>query len=82
MYNASSTTVPAMEALVRRYRFYPLDTFSSIAAFGSDVDCATDREACELARRMLGESGDAEVWQGTRYVAQVSAPKPGTERAT
>lgn len=72
---------PAMEASVRRYRFYPLNTASSIAACGSDVDCANDREACELARRMLGESGDVEVWQGTRFVAQVSASEPGAERA-
>ena len=66
---------------MRRYRIYPLNIASHIAAFGSDVDCVNDREACALAQEMLGGDGEAEVWQGARYVGQVSAPGPEAGRA-
>lgn len=66
---------------MRRYRIYPLNIASHIAAFGSDVDCADDREACTLAQEMLSGGGEAEVWQGARYVGQVSAPEPGAGAA-
>ena len=64
---------------MRRYRIYPLNLANHIAAFGSDVDCVDDHEACALAQEMLGGDGQAEVWQGARYVGQVSASEPGAE---
>jgi hypothetical protein len=67
---------------VRSYRIYPLNIAGHIAAFGSNIDCVNDREACALAQEMLGGDGYAEVWQGARYVGQVSASEPDADRAT
>lgn len=67
---------------MRSYRIYPISIAGQIAAFGSNIDCVNDREACALAQEMLGGDGHAEVWHGTRYVGQVSASEAEVDKAT
>jgi hypothetical protein len=41
---------------------------------GADIDCADDAEAIEAAERLVGEY-PVELWQDTRMVARLEAPK-------
>ena len=54
-----------------KYRIYQVDHGHIVSR--SDANCASDREACELAQRMLEGAGQAEVWDGPRCLGRVSA---------
>ena len=53
------------------YRIYRLDNGGKFSP-GTDVRCDDDKDACELARRMIARNQHAEVWSGVRLVRRVS----------
>lgn len=53
------------------YNINLLDSGGHIVS-GTRAECASDREACALARRLLNVNGQAEIWAGHRRVGQVS----------
>ncbi len=54
-----------------KYRIYQVDRGHIVSR--NDANCATDREVCELAQRMLEGADQAEVWDGPRCLGRVSA---------
>ncbi len=63
------------------YRIYLLDGAGRILR-AADAQCASDEAAYEAARGFLGRNGQAEVWQGTRCLGQVTVPPPVPEPRT
>ena len=60
-----------------RIQIYPLDSRGKFTP-GTDAECGSDKEACELAQRMIAKDQDAEVWSGTRLVRRVSGASATT----
>jgi hypothetical protein len=56
-----------------QYRIYQLGADGRIRA-GVDFDCANDEAAIEAPKQFVGGC-DVEVWQGSRLVALLEAPK-------
>ena len=50
-----------------RYRIYLRDAEGRIMSH-TDADCASDREACVLAKSLIKPGEQAEVWRGVRRV--------------
>ena len=61
-----------------RYRIYPHDAEGRIMSH-ADADCASDREACVLAKNLIKPGEQAEVWHDARRVQLIGLSK-GTER--
>ncbi len=61
-----------------RYRIYLRDAEGRIMSH-TDADCASDREACVLAKSLIKPGEQAEVWRGVRRVQLIGLSK-GTER--
>jgi hypothetical protein len=55
------------------YRAYQIGPDGRISS-GVDLECADDAEAIEAAGKLVGEFA-VELWQGTRMVAGLEAPK-------
>jgi hypothetical protein len=52
------------------YRFFTLKRGNQIVAPPDVVECASDREAIDEAKKFL-DSLDVEVWEGKRIVARL-----------
>lgn len=65
-------------AIMASYRFYWFGPNGHIRR-GEDVECASDDEARELAASRQGEFTAVEVWVGTRMVARIGVPDPGSK---
>jgi hypothetical protein len=57
------------EARMPKYRIYRLDMNGRIADADEVIDCDTDKEAIEKAKRMVDGRG-IEVWQRARRVVE------------
>ena len=54
------------------YRVYMIGSDEHIKE-AENIECATDKEACAEAERILGVYPAAEVWEGRRLVARIRA---------
>jgi hypothetical protein len=66
---------------VAEYRIYMLNGIGRFAV-GADARCADDQEAYDLARGMLSNGAQAEVWCGARRLGVVSSALFGETEGT